>query len=468
MVYVIILLVISVAMCIGIFMHFNEKVKKVEAEKQTAIDNAAHLEKYQGIVDLDNEIKARGEHLNIIDNANQAYSVLQEVTERVEEANNLFTQKESQLNTVLHQINEHNLELNSLKVELGHLEPEKELLSFGFYYPRYGFPESSDFKHELDANRERQKEMIKKGFACYCTTEWTVGDSKAEGKKMTSKQIKMTLRAFNGESDACISNVSFSNILSNEKKIKKSFDAINKLNETNKVILSPDYLQLKLEEMFLKYEFEQKMQDEKEEQRAIKEQMREEERVQKEIEKARRESVKEQARYEKALLQARKEFESVSEEDRAKAQEKIEDLEAQLKDAVEKGQRALSMAQQTKRGHIYIISNVGSFGETVYKVGMTRRLEPMDRVKELGDASVPFSFDVHAMIFSEDAPGLENEIHKNLNNFRVNKVNTRKEFFRVHLDQIVNVVKELHDGEIRITKLAQAEQYYESLAMDKQ
>ena len=175
----------------------------------------------------------------------------------------------------------------------------------------------------------------------------------------------------------------------------------------------------------------------------------------------------EAGQYHKALEQARKEFQNLSETDRLQAREKIEDLEAQLQEAVEKGQRALSMAQQTKRGHIYIISNIGSFGETVYKVGMTRRLEPMDRVKELGDASVPFSFDVHAMIFSEDAPGLEKSIHNKLHDFRVNKVNVRKEFFKIDLATIVNAVNELHGKEIQFTKLAQAEQYFETLAMEQ-
>lgn len=463
----ILLLVISTSVNVGLFMHFTKKVALVEEDKQVAIANASHLEKYQGLVDIDNEIRTRGEHLEIIESANKASAMLQDLTQKTDQANELLIEKDAQLKTVIQDIEEYNLELNNLKIELGHLDPEKELLSFGFYYPRYNFEESSDFKRELDMIRETQKEMIKDNQACYCTTEWTVGNSKAEGRKMTNKQIKMTLRAFNGESDACISNVSFSNILSNEKKIKRSFDAINKLNETNKVLLSEDFLQLKLEEMFLKYEFEQKVQEEKEEQRAIKEQMREEEKVQKEIEKARRESEKEQARYEKALLQARKEFEKLSEEEKSEAREKIEDLEAQLKEAVEKGQRALSMAQQTKRGHIYIISNIGSFGEETFKVGMTRRLEPMDRVKELGDASVPFSFDVHAMIFSDDAPGLENAIHKKLNNYRVNKINTRKEFFKTDIGTIINIVEELHEGEIQLTKLAKAEQYYESLAMEK-
>ena len=121
----------------------------------------------------------------------------------------------------------------------------------------------------------------------------------------------------------------------------------------------------------------------------------------------------------------------------------IEALNQDLVEAHEKNQRAKSMAEQTRAGHVYIISNIGSFGENIYKIGMTRRLEPIDRVKELGDASVPFIFDVHAMIYSEDAPTLEKKLHKVFENKRVNLVNSRKEFFNITLDEVEEEVKKL-------------------------
>ena len=125
------------------------------------------------------------------------------------------------------------------------------------------------------------------------------------------------------------------------------------------------------------------------------------------------------------------------------------------------------MAQQTRRGHVYIISNVGSFGEEVFKIGMTRRLDPMDRVKELGDASVPFNFDVHAMIYSEDAPKLEGELHKNFRYGRLNRVNLRREFFRVSLTELKNLIDRL-GIEVHWTMKAEAAQYRESLAIMKE
>ena len=144
----------------------------------------------------------------------------------------------------------------------------------------------------------------------------------------------------------------------------------------------------------------------------------------------------------------------------------MHELEEKLALAEEKNQRALSMAQQTKSGNVYIISNIGSFGENVFKIGMTRRLEPLDRVKELGDASVPFEFDVHAMIYSENAPKLENELHKTFLLNQMNKVNPRKEFFKLGLNDIKSVVDEL-DIDVKWTMIAEARQYRETLAIEK-
>ncbi|MEQ9074536.1 MAG: GIY-YIG nuclease family protein [Sandaracinaceae bacterium] len=124
----------------------------------------------------------------------------------------------------------------------------------------------------------------------------------------------------------------------------------------------------------------------------------------------------------------------------------------------------MARAQLTRSGHVYVISNLGSFGEGVYKIGMTRRLEPLIRVKELGDASVPFSFDVHAMIYSEDAPALERALHVEFDGRRVNRVNTRKEFFRVSLAEVRKAVAK-HHGVITFVTVAEAEEYWKTVAI---
>ena len=205
---------------------------------------------------------------------------------------------------------------------------------------------------------------------------------------------------------------------------------------------------------------------EREEQRAIKERMREEERARREYERAMREAAKDEERLQTAMQKAREELAKASEAQKSKYEAQLAELEAKLREAEAKSQRALSMAQQTRSGHVYVISNIGSFGEDVFKIGMTRRLEPQDRVRELGDASVPFAFDVHAMIYSEDAPALENELHKRFNELRVNKVNPRKEFFRLGLTDIRNTAHEM-GVTANFTMLARAQEYRETLALEK-
>ncbi|ELY4545838.1 GIY-YIG nuclease family protein [Cronobacter sakazakii] len=211
----------------------------------------------------------------------------------------------------------------------------------------------------------------------------------------------------------------------------------------------------------------QAAQEEREYQNEIKRQMKEERQRQEELERRQREAEEEEKRLaeqqraiDEALAQAEGAYKAELEQQRL-------ELEQQLADVHKQYERAKSMAQLTRQGHVYIISNIGSFGENVYKVGMTRRLEPMDRVKELGDASVPFDFDVHAMISCDDAPALEKVLHDYLERYRVNKVNLRKEFFRVDLKKIIEVV-EKHHGNIEYVANPAALQYYSTLEIEDQ
>ncbi len=212
-----------------------------------------------------------------------------------------------------------------------------------------------------------------------------------------------------------------------EERVRRTYEAINSLGSIMEMGITKEYLDLKLAELHLEYETEQKKQEEKEEQRRIKEQMREEERALREAEKARQQAEQEEARYQQALAKAREEMAQATGQSLELLQRKIDQLDAALHKAQEMKEKATSMAQLTRSGHVYVISNVGSFGDNVFKIGMTRRLEPLDRVRELGDASVPFDFDVHAMINSEDAPTLEHELQSRFREPAVNLVNPRKE-----------------------------------------
>jgi 2-phospho-L-lactate guanylyltransferase (CobY/MobA/RfbA family) len=361
-----------------------------------------------------------------------------------------------------------------LRAKLQGLEEQEIVEAFGFYESKYDFQEAEEYKQRLDKIRSQQKQMIKDKQAAVCNTEWSVAGSVKEGKKMTDNFLKLVLRAFNGECDASVVKVKYNNVQTMENRIRKTYEDLNKLSQTTHCEITSRYLDLKLQELWLTHEYQERKYQEQEEQRIIREQMREEEKALRELEKARQDAEKEERRYQEALEKARKDVESAT----GKAQEKlfsqIEELQKRLAEAEANKERAISQAQLTKSGHVYIISNIGSFGEDVYKIGMTRRLEPMDRVKELGDASVPFPFDVHAMIFCENAPELESRLHKRFNNRRMNKENERKEFFRVSLDEIVRVVRETDQelnickSEVTFTKVAEATDYRKTLARERQ
>jgi len=349
-----------------------------------------------------------------------------------------------------------------LTVEVKLLEENLENISYGLYKPHYSFDSSEKYKEALMRNYEEQKQLIKSERAANCSLEWKVGDSRAEGKKMTKQYMKVILRAFNGECDAAIAKVNWNNVSKMIERINKAYEAINKTGEVMKMSITSEYLHLKLAELQLTYEEEQKKHEEIEEQRKIKEQMREEEKAMREAEKAERDAENEEAKYEKALVKAKEEAQKATGDKISQMNEKILELEYKLEEANRLKERAKSLAEQTKSGHVYVISNIGSFGKDVFKIGMTRRLEPMDRVRELGDASVPFEFDVHAMIYSTNAPGLENTFHRCFDGKRVNMVNPRKEFFNISIDEIEKFAKD-NNMELRLTKLAEAREFRQTI-----
>ncbi|WP_299008848.1 GIY-YIG nuclease family protein, partial [uncultured Shewanella sp.] len=192
-----------------------------------------------------------------------------------------------------------------------------------------------------------------------------------------------------------------------------------------------------------------------------------EQRAIKEFQKAIAEAEKEEKMYRNLLDKAQKELAKATEQNRSDMEQRIAILEQQLAEAEAKEERAKSMAEKTRKGHVYVISNVGSFGEDVYKIGLTRRLDPMDRIKELGDASVPFPFDVHAMIYTDDAPALEAALHREFHAHRVNAVNLRKEFFSVDLNDIKQAVENIASVDTEFKMTALAEDYYESLRLSE-
>lgn len=365
--------------------------------------------------------------------------------------------KEKSILDYENKINEKQAKLRDLEQIIIDYSDNVKILEMGMYEPYFDFDTPEAYKDAIKEVRELQKNMLKTGTAVYCTTEWTVENSKTKGKKLTDRAIRLTARAFNNECDVIINNVDWNNIVRMQERMKKSFSDINKLNQSQTVFIADDYLTLKLDELRLAYEYKEKVKQERERQAEIRQQMREEARLEQEILKAQQEEIK----YQKLLLKAQQEAQQAVGDDLDRLNAEIAELSQKLDEAHSKNERAISMAQQTKAGHIYVISNIGSFGENVYKIGMTRRLEPMERIYELGDASVPFLFDVHAMIYSEDAPALERALHQEFANKRLNLVNHRKEFFAVTLDEIQEATKKLNLDAEFIT-VAEAQEYNQS------
>lgn len=439
-------MILSTIICFFVILSaiFLSKISKL-SKKLKSMD-----ERFKDVISVEDEVAKLSHDSQIL-------------SEKIERMTNEFEAKEASLQ---HEYIKKKNIFDRLESEVQLLEGELETMEFGIYKPYFVFEASEKYKEMINTIREKQKTMVKNSSACSCSTEWTVSGSKSEGRKMTNKNIKLMLRAFNGECDALISKVSWNNINSIEARIDKAFEVLNKLGQSNQISLSPDYLKLKLEELHAAYEFQVKKQEEKEEQRAIREQMREEEKVRKEIEKAKEKAEKEEEQYLKALEKAREEVSHATGQKLEKLKNEMELLQQRLEETQQNKERALSRAQQTRSGHVYVISNIGSFGEDIYKIGLTRRLEPLDRVRELGDASVPFAFDVHAMIYSDDAPALETKLHNIFTKERVNLINTRKEFFKVPLEEIEKVVNNEH-ANIIFTKVAEAKEYRESSSIRK-
>lgn len=374
-------------------------------------------------------------------------------------------------------------DLIKLKISIENLENRKKILdndvinleesflmqSFGFFEPKYGLENSVEYKSKLDEIRSMQKTMLKNKTATIHSLDWNIDYDAKKGKEFILDTIKLTLRAFNNECDNIINKSKFNNLDLSEKRIYKVFNDLNSLTDMQKVSISNEYLSLKIEELYIKYEYECKKQEEKEEQQAIKERMREEAKVFKEIEAAKKKIEKEETHFKNAIEDLNlKISSSLNDKEKDKLSIKLKELESKLSEIENSKKDVMNREKNTRAGYVYVISNIGSFGENVYKIGMTRRLDPNERIRELGSASVPFNFDIHAMIFSEDAPALENLLHKKFEKYSVNKVNLRKEFFEVSLEDIESEVKSNHNAVIEFTKIAEASDYRKSYALKSQ
>lgn len=381
-----------------------------------------------------------------------------------EEAERIERDEQLKLNTLRAEFDKlkysKNIEISQLDEDLKALEIKVIVGSVDI--GDYAKLKSDEVKNQLALLRNDEKKLIADGDAVRCALSLT----KRTEITAQNNQIKQILRCFNAETQNLIESVTYKNVDAVRAKISKSFEIINKLFSKSLIQISQEFLELKFKELSLVYAYMVKEQEEKEQRAAIREQMVEEEKVRREIER-------EKMKIEKDETQCRNEISKLMMymqkcKDDVQNQlytDKIKELEEKLKALEENKKNVLDREQNARAGFVYVISNIGSFGEKIYKIGMTRRLEPLDRIAELSSASVPFPFDVHAMIFSEDAPKLEADLHQFFSKERVNKVNTRKEFFRVDLGAIEKEVF-THNPTAKFVHDADAMEYRETLRIE--
>lgn len=352
----------------------------------------------------------------------------------------------------------HRAEVEADLVALRRLVVETEetaiLQEAGVYRYQHPLDDSVAYRAELSRIQDQIKAMVKKdGGAITATTSWNVNGSATEGRKMVNDISKLMLRAYNAEADNLVRGMKPYKLQSAKDRLEKVAMTIEKLGRSMSIRVSPAYHQLRWRELELTADYLEKVAEEKERDREERERLREERKVEQEIERERQRLRKEEQHFRQAIAQLAAKGDAAG----------VERLQAQLESVVGEIEAVDFRARTLTAGHVYVISNIGSFGEGVLKIGMTRRLEPMDRVKELGDASVPFIFDVHALYFAENAVKIEREMHQRFADRRVNRVNNRKEFFQVTAAEARDALTELSGELMTFVEEPEALEYRQGL-----
>jgi seryl-tRNA synthetase len=303
----------------------------------------------------------------------------------------------------------------------------------GVYQYRHPLDDALAYKARLTGLQARIKDSVRAGNAVRGATNWTVNGSARDGARMVREFSKLMLRAYNNEADNAVRSMKPYTLESSVARLQKARDTIIRLGGTMNIAITDPYHRLRVEELELTADYLAKVAEEKERAREEKARLREEEIARREFEREQERLRKERAHYETAVTALRQQGDQVGADQAAAKLTEIQDA----LDGITR------RAANIRAGHVYVISNLGAFGPDMVKIGMTRRLDPLDRVRELGDASVPFRYDVHAMVFSDDAVGLETHLHRQLADRRVNLVNMRREFFRAHPTEVRDILARL-------------------------
>jgi hypothetical protein len=335
-------------------------------------------------------------------------------------------------------------------VRIEMLERDVEALhDVGIYTYRHPLDSAVAYQDALASIKAEIKSQISDGRAIQASTKFTFDNSLAKGRKMAADLAKLMLRAYNAEAENCVRYVKAGNLAAAEKRLAAAASSIARYASMMEMHIGEDYHALRLRELELTADYQMKVQEEKEAAREERARMREEQQAEKELHAERERLEKERGHY-AAVLDALSS--SGREDERDELAAKIAEIDARI---AENDYRTANI----RAGYVYVISNVGSFGPKIVKIGMTRRLEPLDRVRELGDASVPFGFDVHTLFFSDDAVGVETQLHRTFAEKRVNRINLRREYFYTTPGDVKIALAEIAGNLLEFNEYADADQY---------
>lgn len=464
--------------------NINVKLRELENNKEKELDEKLNKKEKEKNKKLDELLKNKKEQLDKINETfkekekeknKELDNLIKSKKKELDNINEIFKEKEkikkSELNEALKNIqtslNIKQERLEELQDEIIQVEDEIEIQSYGLYEPRYKFIDAVSYKERLDAVRKEQKLMIKEKTAAKSIGKISGMDSARSEKYLTNVNIKQILRTFNLEAENVINKVKHSNVENSIKRLEKSFNQLNKLYSREQVAITQHYYNLKLDELHIAYEYEQKKQEEKEMLREAREQEREEKKLQKKLEKEKNKFDKENIKLEEEIKKVKHELTTTANEEKAKLEEEIQRLQKALENNEQEIEKIDKWKETPGAGYVYIISNIGAFGKNVFKIGVTRRDDPTERIRELSSASVPFRYDAHVFIFSKDAYSLETELHERFDKKRVNKVNRRKEFFNITIDEVKQIVEENKASVHSFVEKPDAEEYYDTLKIEE-
>ena len=345
--------------------------------------------------------------------------------------------------------------LKAIQAQIVATDEIAALQEVGIYEYRHPLQDAVAYKSRLADLKDQLKAMVTAKTAVTSATSWTVNGSLQKGAAMIREVSKLMLRAYNAEADNCVRTLRPHTLASAITRLGKARDTIARLGKTMNIEIGEDYHRKRVLELELTADYLVKQEEEKERIRVERERQKEEEAARRDFEREKTRLLKEQAHYSTALAQLHARGDTAG---ATEIQQRLDQVAESIADVDRK-------AANVRAGYVYIISNIGSFGENMIKIGMTRRLDPRDRVRELGDASVPFKFDVHAFIFSEDAVTLETQLHHNLEHCRVNQVNRRREFFRTTPAAVLSLLERVAGSHlIEFTETPEALEWRASMA----